>query len=120
MLKQRIISTLQFFDLQAYPLTLFELQKFLIADMQYLRANTDNQGEVFLDTVFAPEDLQISLDKILECLDAQCIEEVKNIFGFVRCINIEVSKSFSKHACVARKRNSGAFTCQVSVHLHDN
>ena len=34
MLKERILSTLKFFDLQDYPVTLLELHKFLLADVQ--------------------------------------------------------------------------------------
>lgn len=80
MLKNRIISTLKFFDLQDYPLTLFELHKFLIADFQILRENTDEQGEI-KDADFTAE-TEVSIDAVLDCLDTECRSETQNYLGF--------------------------------------
>ncbi|HVY67374.1 MAG TPA: hypothetical protein VHA30_00540 [Patescibacteria group bacterium] len=46
MLKERILETLRFFDLQDYPLTLLELQRFLLPDMAELLPALDRQGEI--------------------------------------------------------------------------
>lgn len=48
MLEQRIISTLRFFDLQDIPLTLLELHKFLLNDIQNIKSGVDVEFE-FLD-----------------------------------------------------------------------
>ncbi|HYV33251.1 MAG TPA: nucleotidyltransferase domain-containing protein [Candidatus Limnocylindria bacterium] len=79
MLKDRIISTLRFFDLQDYPLTLLEIHKFLIADMENLKTRIDGQGEIV--SKYKAE-AEILADKILECLDSECVGEVQNTLGF--------------------------------------
>ena len=80
MLKDRILSTLEFFNLQDYPLTLLELHRFLITDVSNLKDNLDNQGELLsgelVPAAFVP------IDKILECLDNECKNEVQNHLGF--------------------------------------
>lgn len=80
MLKERILSTLRFFDLQDYPLTLFELHKFLVVDLETLKQQTDVQGEIRnADVALGSE---VSIDKVLECLDSECQSDVENYLGF--------------------------------------
>ncbi len=83
MLKQRIISTLHFFDLQDYPLTLFELQRFLIADLETLKQNIDAQGEILQENFSNASE---STDKILQCLETECQAEVVNTLGFYHLV----------------------------------
>ena len=80
MLKQRILSTLKFFDLQDYPLTLLELHKFLIVDLESLKNKIDEHGELDEGDFFVEQ--PISIDKILNCLDTECLSEVQNHLGF--------------------------------------
>ena len=78
MLKQRIISTLRFFDLQDYPLTLLELHRFLLVNLEYL--NLDPQGEI--GTLEAELQNAVPVDEILKCLENECQAEIKNQKGF--------------------------------------
>ncbi len=79
MLKNRVLSTLKFFDLQDYPLTLLELHKFLVADWVELKAHIDLQGELVEKVLPQPE---VDLDEVLGCLDTQCQGQVENYLGF--------------------------------------
>ncbi len=80
MLKERILSTLKFFDLQDYPLTLLELHKYLIADVEFLKQKIDTQGEIITrDYTQEPE---VSIFEVLKCLDVKCAKEVQNTLGF--------------------------------------
>jgi hypothetical protein len=81
MIKDRILSTLKFFDLQGYPLTLLELEKFLIADIAGLKNNIDRDGEV-LGSINLEQSPKVSIDQILKCLDIECLNEVENHLGF--------------------------------------
>jgi predicted nucleotidyltransferase len=80
MLKQRILSTLKYFDLQDWPLTLLELGNFLIADEQVLKNNIASTYEVLGES----GELGASVDTsdILRCLDTECINEVQTKNGF--------------------------------------
>lgn len=51
MLAERIISTLRFFDLQKFPLTAFELYKYLIADVSTLQNKLDSRFEMASEEV---------------------------------------------------------------------
>lgn len=62
MLSDRIIQTLKFFDLQDYPLTALEVERYLIADKQPLRARLNEQFELE-DTASPPS--SVHLDTIL-------------------------------------------------------
>ncbi len=79
MLKNRILSTLKFFDLQDYPLTLLELHKFLVADWAELKQYTDPQGELVENHL---PNLQVGVDEILFCIDNECQGQVENYLGF--------------------------------------
>lgn len=80
MLKERILSTLRFFDLQDYPLTLLELHEFLLADLEIIKAHTDSEGEI-VDGEF-PIQSRVGLEEILFCLENECLGEVINTIGF--------------------------------------
>lgn len=81
MLKNRILSTLKFFDLQDYPLTLLELRRFLIAPAEELNLQTDKNGEMLANSREAAV-ATVLADEILNCLENDCQNEVKNIYGF--------------------------------------
>lgn len=73
MVEQRILATLKFFDLQGVPLTLFELHKFLIMDLDSIRARLNERFELVEGGMFtgAPEDREsISLGGISLQLDS--------------------------------------------------
>ncbi len=80
MIKNRILSTLKFFDLQDYPLTLLEIHKFLMADLETIKKNLDNQGEI-VGTDFSDK-TTIGVEEILACLDNECQTEIQNHVGF--------------------------------------
>lgn len=82
MLKQRILSTFKFFDLQDYPLTLLEIYKFLIADMDSLRQCLDVQGELQADGTNFSQPNHLAIDEILNCLEKDCTAEIENNDGF--------------------------------------
>ncbi len=46
MLQDRIFSTIKFFDLQDYPVTLLEVHKFLLAELEDIKNVTNEFGEV--------------------------------------------------------------------------
>lgn len=55
MLAERIHNTLRFFDLQNFPLTAWEIRKFLIADLKSLRPKLGDDFELLIDpTADAP------------------------------------------------------------------
>lgn len=81
MLKDRILATLKFFDLQDLPLTLLELHSFLIANLSQIRPSLDYQYEFSANQAFhKPPTVDIS--EVLQCLDTQCSEEVASYKGF--------------------------------------
>lgn len=82
MLKQRILSTLRFFDLQDYPLTLLELERFLVAGAEELEKYADGQGEIKEEVSDLTRSTKISANEILKCLEVECLSEVENYLGF--------------------------------------
>jgi len=80
MFKERILSTIQFFDLQDYPLTLLELERFLIADTTSLIENMTEQWE--LKTANYEEGEHVGVHTILACLDKDLQEQVDQHHGF--------------------------------------
>lgn len=82
MLSARILSTIKFFDLQDYPLTLFELHKFLIRDLEYLKPLIESNFELKANfkSFINPEKIQMG--KLLECLENECQGQVLNSKGF--------------------------------------
>lgn len=67
MLSDRIIQTLKFFDLQDYPLTALEVERFLIADKPQLKKRLDDKFEL-IDQVNPPS--SVHLDTVLLQLSA--------------------------------------------------
>ncbi len=82
MLKNRILSTLYFFDLQDYPLTLLELHEFLVADLEQLKGSVDGQGEIVVNGTKSKPEAPVSIDRILQSLDIECLGEAENTLGF--------------------------------------
>lgn len=80
MLKNRILSTLKFFDLQDYPVTLLELHKFLLADVESLKTQINTSWE-FIDNN-SNDNNNISIDEIARCLDGECRSEIEQKNGF--------------------------------------
>ncbi len=80
MLKQRILSTLKFFDLQDYPVTLLELHKFLLADAQFLKSQINTSWELISES--ADDNQKISIDEVLRCFDEECQNETEQKSGF--------------------------------------
>ncbi len=80
MLKNRIIQTLKFFDLQEYPLTLLELGRFLLSDTEALKAKLDAQFD--LKEISGSYEASVPTSEILACLETECREEVCSINGF--------------------------------------
>lgn len=80
MLKQRILSTLKFFDLQDYPVTLLELHKFLLADVQILKSKINTSWELISES--ASDNQKLSINEVLSCLDKECQNETKQQNGF--------------------------------------
>ncbi len=82
MLKDRILSTLRFFDLQDYPLTLLELQQFLMEDEQVLKQRVDSQFEINnIQNTKQPE-RSITSGEILRCVEEECQGQVEEDRGF--------------------------------------
>ncbi len=78
MLRDRILSTLRFFDLQDYPLTLLELHKFLLADVEGLKQHINTQWELIGDY----QSGQVGVDQIIQCLKTECRNEIVQQNGF--------------------------------------
>lgn len=68
MLSDRILQTIKFFDLQEYPLTSFELWRFLVTDIQALRADLDENFE--LTKVDDVKPVPVHFDTLLAALDS--------------------------------------------------
>ncbi len=81
MLKNRILSTLRFFDLMETPLTLLELHRFLISETTDLKTSLDSQWELN-DINLQQNSSQVSISDVLKCLDTECGSQVLNDKGF--------------------------------------
>lgn len=81
MLRDKILSTLRFFDLQDIPLTLLELHRFLIRDIESIKKNIDKNFEI-INILNNFESEQIQLSEILLCIENECVNEVVNFLGF--------------------------------------
>ncbi len=79
MLKQRILQTLRFFDLQDYPLTLLELHGYLLADADKIRPALDSQWDLNKELEAGEK---VGIDEVLKCLDTDCWGEVESTMGF--------------------------------------
>lgn len=81
LLKERILLTLRFFDLQDFPLTLLELHQYLLPQSRELKEMLDENGEIKSNLPIANLE-PAGIDEVLDCLDGQCQSEVKNFNGF--------------------------------------
>lgn len=79
MLKNRILSTLRFFELQDWPLTLFELHRFLVADIKTLRARVNTEYEIIGEDT---KNESVDIAEVLHCLGTECQKEVESLNGF--------------------------------------
>lgn len=84
MLSQRIINTIKFFDLQDYPLTAFEIGRYLISDKNYLQELIGEQFElkgeeehhhspVHFDTLLAQLEGMVENGEIVELNGFYCL-----------------------------------------------
>jgi hypothetical protein len=81
MLKDRILSTLRFFDLQDYPLTLLELHKFLLADLAELKSHLDQHWEL-KSVPSGHASSPVPVGEILNCLETEMFAEIECRHGF--------------------------------------
>lgn len=80
MLEQRIEDSLRLFGLQGIPLTLFELHKFLVGDVDQLRSNIAEDGEL---TSPAPPGVVVSFETLVNVLsEMQAGGKVVERLGF--------------------------------------
>lgn len=80
MLSTRILNTLKFFDLQSVPLTLLELQVFLLNDFEQIKSRINSNFE--LENLSAGEYPEITPDQILICLETELKEQVECHSGY--------------------------------------
>ena len=81
MLKDRIIATIEFFDLQDYPLTLLEIGRFLMTEPSLLARALDNSWELTAEQNFIKSETVV-LDRILQSLSTECSGAVGQRQGF--------------------------------------
>lgn len=85
MLSDRIIQTLKFFDLQDYPLTALEVERFLIADKLQLKKRLDEKYEL-TDSANPPS--SVHLDTVLLQLSALVQDgKIMQTNGFYTLLN---------------------------------
>ncbi len=82
MLKARILSTIRFFDLQEIPLTLLEIHRFLISEMEVLKFSQDDKWEWQSTPDGLDHRQTVSLAELLACLRDECKNEVVYVLGF--------------------------------------
>lgn len=82
MLKDRILLTLKFFDLQDYPLTVLELQSFLLPEFLELKNLIDENWEIKDNLKISQKIQKVLLIEIVNCLDTECAFEAENYRGF--------------------------------------
>jgi predicted nucleotidyltransferase len=81
MLKERILSTLRFFDLQDWPPTLLELHTFLIANINTLKSQLDERFEIVQDFL-SDQNQTLPIDQLMRLLEVDCQPEVESFRGF--------------------------------------
>src|SRR3989344_6078271 len=79
MLKDRILFTLKFFDLQNSPLTLSELGAFLFNEPEGLKANLNSEFEI---TNQSDLPSRASLDQIKSSIENELADSVEHDRGF--------------------------------------
>ena len=88
MLKDRILATLKFFDLQDYPLTLLELHQFLLEEPEKLRQLVGLDWELVESAAVRPSP-PVEAGQILSCLETECQGLVDNFHGFYHFLGRE-------------------------------
>lgn len=78
MLKDRILATLKFFDLQDIPLTLLELHRYLVGDVGSIRSRLNGRYEL---TAPGEPELPVSLAELLACLEQECRDTLESDQG---------------------------------------
>jgi len=78
MLKDRILFTLKFFDLQNTPLTLNQLRDFLLGDPQVLKEAVNDKYEIHSDPGLPAV---ASAEDILEVINGELADEVESMKG---------------------------------------
>lgn len=80
MLSDRIFSTVRFFDLQDYPLTAFEIERYLISDKAYLKDQLNEQFELAEQSAHG---MSVHFDTILAELETMSEEgDLVELNGF--------------------------------------
>src|SRR5579872_1758731 len=79
MIKECVINTLKFFDLQDLPVTLLELHSYLIGDLEKIKPLLDNQWDLTAE-IAAGE--KVAIEAVFKCLDVECLDEVDCSQGF--------------------------------------
>lgn len=80
MLKDRILATLRFFDLQDWPLTLLELHQFLITDLDQLHSALNTNWDLESNNILPPPAVDIT--EVMFCVEKECQEVVETHGGF--------------------------------------
>jgi predicted nucleotidyltransferase len=79
MLKARILQTIRFFNLQDLPVTLLELETYLLADMDGIRPFLDNQWDLKSELAVGGK---VLIQDILKCIEGECQEQIVCSRGF--------------------------------------
>ncbi len=82
MLKDRILLTIRFFDLQDIPLTLLEIHRFLIGDIQQINLSQDERWELYSDISEKSLAEFVSLAEVLICLNSECQGSLVSVYGY--------------------------------------
>jgi len=82
MLKERILQTLHFFDLQEFPLTLQELYNFLLADLELIRPFMDTEMNLSGEFTATKGVENFSLWAVYACLNGELVGRVEEQHGF--------------------------------------
>ena len=82
MLQDRILSTLKFFDLQDIPLTLFELRKFLLAEVSEIKNRINTEFEAIDSPAEGLTPRPVPMDKLLSALENDLIGQVECHDGY--------------------------------------
>lgn len=82
MLKDRILETLRFFDLQEHAPTLLELHSFLLPEKNELQKNLDANFEILESADDVNPNIKVSVDLILACIGNECQFQIENQYGY--------------------------------------
>ncbi len=110
MLSKRILATLKFFDMQNVPLTLFELHKFLLADVEALKPRLNEEFELGeraeTSAPISIGDLALELNSLVK---SGAVREVQGYFCLPDRENI-ISERLTNYAYgLQRERRSRRF-----------